>query len=307
MIQINLLPSKKQAKAAKGKDMGAAAAPSFGGGGRDGGGEGSAIGMLLATLAILVTIGSIGYFAYGKYASIRDARVACETKESEVKKLEAILKNLESELKDLKEINLMLTNEIAVLLALDSPNRILWCEKIHQLTQLAPDQIFLTKLQLLDESLIKVADDAKKALDDWSKADATKRGPKPETRMEMYVRQRLRITGVAYAPKSAERGPLTRQYQRLLQTGRFKREDKKSVRMVSDAEIGVTLAAAPTQDADIVSFMSGFAPGIQYNNPRTRPLGQLEVVEFTYDLQTAETPVRYSGFEETITKVGAKK
>jgi len=258
MIRINLLPSKKQAKGKAARAPGAGVRLSVGGG----------AGLWLMLLAVVVFLGIAGY--YGK--TVYDAQAVAKSKKDALDRTKAELvkevKKLEKETEGLASLNSILQNEIGALKALSPADRVIWAEKLRQLAELTPENIFFTSLVVKESVQESLTEESQRALKQWQEEGS--KGPQPPQKKKAMVTQTLEIDGIAYAKDYSERPQLMLEFYNVLKTFAAKRPGNTQ---------------SPTGKE--TPFMSSFAGGIEILPWTREKVDDIEVTKFAFKIPTA--------------------
>jgi len=258
MIRINLLPEKEGARpAAKAKVVSEDQVSP------------------LTYLIIVVLVAAIGgYYYMFAYRRVSAKRV----KAAEVKhQVDVAAKQVESfpDVGELKKAERITKSMLDVVYALDSPDRVLWSQKLNALSDLIPENVFLKRLTV-SETINKVETaDSVQRRKDWEaeqkgkvKAGRGRRGVPAGSPAQIFypqITQELRIYGIAYSENEAERIRLINELHDNLMSG-------------------VNAPAKVKTD-----FMKGFSGEIAYGDVTPNAIGGRPVAEFSFNLKTTAT------------------
>lgn len=245
MIKINLLP----------QDM-------SGGKGAVAGEQSS--GAMLVVLILVFVFGAnaalAGYlYMSGNEASRRLVAVEAEHKEitEKLNKQQVTFRANNASLERMKRL-------ISVAEQLDPPERVLWARKLNMLPMLVPDGVFLTELNVTQQSREVETPESIKRRNEWSKK---KTGPQPEVERIRNIQQTLLMSGIAYVADGSDN-------QRLQQINTFYRNlQSKPVKLPFDQEEA--------------NFMVGFAgrPDVA-SAVTTQTFDGRQVSSFSFSLKT---------------------
>ncbi len=203
MIKLNLLQQEGSARSASGPSMSA-----------PGGGTFLVAGILMAAFVVILGYGGMRYIQMD-----RDNRETA-TVRGEAQKLDADIKRKEEQFEELRELERVLRNQIALLETLDPPDRLFWAEKLNLLPLYVPDGVFLTTIQVTESSREVETADSRRVQEAWLKKPARSRGPQPPQNFQTIISQQLRLDGVSYVADgtSDDRLALITTFLRDLQT-----------------------------------------------------------------------------------------
>ena len=239
MIKINLL----DASTAKGRTRrlrvagGARAAAS--------GGKSSGLLIVAGVAALMLVInGGAGYLAWDKVHSASktfgEAKTKCDA-------VEAQIRNKENQAEEIRQFSEVVNNQMDVLRSLDPPDRILWAEKINMLAALAPKEVFLDEIEVVEQVDVIETEQSRQARDKWKGQDKEKRGPEPLPVKRPVVHYQVLLTGVALGDTPLAQFDNVQRFQKAL------------------AEYSVKDA-----DGNERKFMDGFLPDISFGTIQTR-------------------------------------
>jgi len=262
MIRINLLPEKE---VKRGRRRAEAAAPSA---------QSSPL-VLLILLALIAGVG--GYYYYYVRLPLVEARDAEAQLQKEIRDIDAELDKRRTTVAMLKEIQSAGANLLEVVQALDPDERILWSEKMNYLTDLKPDNVFVTQITVDERienketpSSVRRRDEARVRIEAAkAKAKANEKVDErlPDQTFYPEITQTLSIKGIAYSENQAERIRLINEFYDNLQKGRNERKNKDLT----------------------VDFMHGFKDNIEFPSFTPQVVGERNVAEFTFTLETIPT------------------
>lgn len=256
MIRINLLPVKDTKK----RRTVARSAPS------------SQVSPL--TILIIVLLAGVlgGYYYFMVRKPLIEKRDTRNTWVKKVDDLNSELKGLRGKVGSLKKLDAMSESMLDIVDALDPEDRILWSEKLNQISDLIPENVYIYRLTVTEE--IKRVETAgskrrqktyQEELTAWKK-DQSK--PKPEAPEPIYypeVKQILTIYGIAYSESEPERIRLINSFWDNLKNGI---NPKTKVQ---------------------AHFMDGFLGTITYGVVETKNYGGRQVADFSFRIETRPT------------------
>lgn len=247
MIRVNLLPSKKESKR---KTERKARAP----------GEGAPLFVTFIVFFALAAMGGFGYHVATKHLdSIKDVR----EQEDMIARKEKTAVAKEKEVAGLGRLDTILKNEFKAISALAPSDRVIWAEKLHQLKELRPNNVFLTTIAMKQDVKEDETPESKAARAQW-RSDGSK-GEEPRADMKLEIRQTLTLSGITNAERPDVRGQLMIDFHNAMLTHASKR---------------------PIPGANsLTPFMSGFMTP-QYKNYDVTTMDSVEVLRFSFDLPT---------------------
>lgn len=182
MIRINLLPDAGGKKAKRGGE----AAP------RAGSASDVPLPAILIAFVLVVIGGGLGWNAY---SNVQKALGDADKVVKEKQRLEKEIAGLSTKAAEVRKQLARLQVQFRVLEALDPPDRILWSEKLAELSRIIPKDVFLSEIRI-NESVRQVAIPASAAaIEEWEKGG--RKGPKPEVENEPEITYNLSLTGFA--------------------------------------------------------------------------------------------------------------
>jgi Tfp pilus assembly protein PilN len=259
MIRINLLPEKeiKRRRAER-------AAPT---------GQFSGLTMAIVA-AIFALIG--GYYYFGIYRRQATVASAARVQRNRRDLLDTQIEKRQRSAQELQKVERLSKSMLDIVYALDPEDRLLWSEKINQLSDLIPTNVYVTNLTVTEAILKKETAGSKRLLADWQRDAAGKAKSKaqqkvaeagrPATIFYPEIVQTLQIQAIASSENDAERIRLINEFYDNLKKG-------------MNAKI----------KAD---FMKGFMDRIEIGDVAPRAMGGRNVADFSFTLKTKPTGAR---------------
>ena len=198
MIQVNLLPSKKQSKSRPSKAT--VIGPASPSGASSGPG---AMGALLTFVILVAALGVSGYAGWKVYKEHKDKMDAEISIKSQVRTLEREVADLEKKVEHLAALEEILNSEIQVLNNLSPPDRVVWAEKLNQLAAMRPPNIYIQTIAVTEEVREVETEASIAATREWE--DSGKRQARPPRVMRPIMQQKLRIEAIAYTRDALDR------------------------------------------------------------------------------------------------------
>lgn len=256
MIQINLLdqPGAKTTKvsSAAGSAFSAPAKPS-------GSPAVTVVVLLLAGVLLVVNAGA----AYFAYSNVLQSENSLEQVKNSQKKLKDEIAHKMSQAEQIRHYREVVSNQMDVLRSLDPPNRILWCEKINELSDLMPPKVFLSEIKVTENSKMVETQQSKDARANWEKSPKKSKLPPPPVVQKPVISYDVFVTGLAL--------------------GRDNVEQMKNVTAFHKALIensGVDASGKP------IHFMDGFNDNIEFESLEATLYEGTPVNKFVFKLTT---------------------
>ncbi|MCX8036521.1 MAG: hypothetical protein N3D11_05600 [Candidatus Sumerlaeia bacterium] len=271
MIRINLIPEKAGARPA--------AAPT-----RVRPDEAVSPLTYLIVLAIVAAIG--GYYYFFVYQRVNAKRLEAANAESKVKAITKEIDSLRESAEELRKAESISQSMLDIVYAIDSEDRVLWAEKLNQLSDLIPDSVYIKRITVSEQIAKVETAESKKQRAEWQAKQKTKgkvkKGATPEGAptpiFYPQITQELKIYGLTYSENEAERIRLINEFHDNLKSG-----INKDVK---------------------VDFLKGFVGQISYGDVAPNIIGGRPVAEFSFTLRTKPTSPRKAVAAGTAT--GAK-
>lgn len=256
MIRVNLLPEKKRQKQKAKPAAGPARIDTGGAGGGSTGG--AALVAIVGVIAIVVPLLYIWHTQRTTLALFNERRDI----KQKVERLEKTADELAQGVEGLPELIEALKNDVAALEALEGEGRVLWAEKLYQLADMAPENIYFTTLEAQEDVQRIETEASKQQFKEWEEGGG--RGLPPEKEYRSLISQLFDIHGIAYAKRAARSQDLMWDFHRAM-------ENYTSTREISD---------------ETSRFMDGFLNQINIQTYKRDEVYQVEVTRFTFSLQT---------------------
>ena len=237
MIKINLIPAELAGK--KRREKFATPKPS--------------LIVMLVIVGLFVLVVCEGLLAYRAKAASEKALKAATSEQDEVKgKIDA----LEGEYKSLRDIKMLVANQIEILNSLNPTNRLLWSEKLNMLADLIPPNVYITDL-LMTESVNNVETlESQQRRAEWEKAG--KKGTPPSVVKKPVIKQSLRITGITFAENSEKRLQLVLDFLNALQRYSYRTASGETQRFMDNFDDLIKIVKIPTvlvQGVEVSQFV----------------------------------------------------
>lgn len=237
MIKINLVPAELAGK--KRREKIAAPKPSFI--------------VTLVVIGLFVVVVCEGLLMHRAKAASDKALKTAISEHDEVKgKIDA----LEGEYKSLRDIKMLVANQIEILNSLNPTNRLLWSEKLNMLADLIPPNVYITDL-LMTESVNNVETlESQQRRAEWEKAG--KKGTAPAVVKKPVIKQSLRITGITFAENSEKRLQLVVDFLNALQEYSYRTASGETRRFMENFDDSVKIVNIPTvvvQGVEVSQFI----------------------------------------------------
>ena len=262
MININLLPEKRPAKA-KAKAAGAAA-PRAGGAP----GKGGALGGLITAVVVIICLGGLAYYGHMIYSLRVAASDKFEKARDERAKLQDEAKKLEKSVAGLSLLSSILDNELKALQALSPDDRVIWAEKLYQLAALTPPDIYYLSLNVTESAAESLTEDCQKEIQKWE--EGGRQGPKPPEVKKTITTQMLEISGIIYAKDASDRPKMLNSLYKIM-------KEFSAARVQKPGE-------QPPADAEKMKFSRGFAGRIDYGTYMRDKIYDVEITKFSFTI-----------------------
>ncbi|MCL5270632.1 MAG: hypothetical protein M1457_08815, partial [bacterium] len=247
MIQINLLDQNTQR--GKGRAKAPAAMTPAMGGEKTGQGGGP-----LVLIVALIMVALNGYVGWCVYAKVAQSRAGLSDLRKNAKATQAKIDSQLKEADQWRHYREVVLNQMDVLRSLDPPNRILWSEKVNMLANLMPSEIFLDRIEVVEETKMVQTEQSKEAHKKWENAlDKETRGPEPEKVEKPIITYKMSLTGLA--------------------TGSDNVQQARNMLKLQDALRNYSVV---DQNGQTRRFMDGFLPDIDYGQVKTTLYGRSE-------------------------------
>ena len=237
MIKINLVPAELAGK--KRRQKIAAPKPS-----------------LIVTLAIVGIFALVVCEGLLMYRAKTASDNTLKTATSEHEEVKGKIDGLEGEYQSLREIKMLVANQIEILNSLNPTNRLLWSEKLNMLADLIPPNVYITDL-LMTESVNNVETlESQQRRAEWEKAG--KRGTAPSVVKKPVIKQSLRITGITFAENSEKRLQLVVDFLNALQEYSYRTASGETRHFMENFDDFVKIVNIPTvvvQGVEVSQFI----------------------------------------------------
>jgi hypothetical protein len=256
MIRLNLLPPEEQGRARGTSNWTTAQ----GHGPRD---STAPVVWIAVVPAFALAVGVFGHFYH---SDIMEPEKQRDEAQGELETLQGEVAELETQYDYLREASVQLERQNRVIDILMPPNRILWSEKFNQISQCAPDNVYLTNIQV-DEEVREVPTPESQARHDaWVALPKEERvGPEPELVLVPSIIQTVSIEGATFAQQRETR-----------------------IQLVLDFWHGLVNHETTGRNGDTRRFMDHFegVPFIDFNE--TQDVAGVEVNAFRLVLRTVD-------------------
>lgn len=233
---------------------------------------------LTILIAIAVAAALFGYYYLGIKRPLNARRQQASALKSEVDRLTKSIEEKQQKVAGLKELQDISESMLEIVNALDPEDRILWSEKLNQISDLVPDNVYITRIQLTEKVTKRETAASKRARAEWEaqqkgKRKGRRRGTVPGAPKPVYypeIVHTLVITAIADSESENERLRLMNQFHDNLASGT---NPKTKVQC---------------------DFLKGFQKVINYGRYQQRLIGDREVAEFSFTLKTKPTSPKKS-------------
>ncbi|MDX2177852.1 MAG: hypothetical protein SF028_15425 [Candidatus Sumerlaeia bacterium] len=249
MIKINLLPQELSGKSAAKSSTS----------------EGGALVVLVGIVMFLVAGGSL-FWTVSTVSASRERKFEAE---EAAKKVEEELKTTKAQWSEIEEGMNVMQNQLAVIQALDPPDRLLWTKKLNMLPMLVPENVFLTKIEVKQDVREVETPESLQGYDAWVAAGS--KGAPPVRVRRPSISQSVALTGLAYSPEN-------RSEDRLALVTEF----------LSNLE---SKAVVVPYSGEEEYFITGFLRRIDFSPIELERIGDREVSKFTFTLNTKSTEI----------------
>ena len=255
MIRINLLPTKqtKTRATVERTSSGSQVSPVT----------------LLIIVAVVAVLGGWWYLLIQKPKMAKSGER--NTLAAEVKSIDTEITDLRERVVPLKKMDAIGESMLDIVNALDPDDRLLWSAKLNQISDLIPDNVYITRLTVTEEiRKVETAGSKRRRTqyDEKMKTWTRNQGPKPTPPPQIFypeVTQTLTIYGIAYSQSEPERIRLINSFWDNLKNGH---NPKTNVQ---------------------VGFMDGFLGTINYGVVETKDYGGRRVADFSFTIRTQPT------------------
>jgi hypothetical protein len=268
MIRINLLPEKDARR--RGNRAAEAARPAN---------QTSPV-VVLIILALMAGCGCFYYLAIRRPLQAKTREL--HTRDTNVKGLDTEIRKIRDEVTALKQLETAHQAMLDILYALDPEDRLLWSQKLNQISDLVPDNVFVTHLTVTETitkketpGSIKRRTEAEQRIKAAKKKGQSsadqKLEPPPAPVFYPEIVQKLTIEGIAASESEPERINLMNEFYDNLMKGQ-----NPKTKITAD-------------------FMKGFRPGIQLHGLTPATVGGRGVAKFSFTIDTVPTLVSETG------------
>jgi Tfp pilus assembly protein PilN len=230
---------------------------------------------ILILAAMFALIG--GYYYFGiqrrlsaKQKTERDLRSQVESRDSEIQKLQ-------KGAMELQQVERITKSMLDIVYALDPEDRLLWSEKLNQLSDLVPGNVFIMHLTVSEAITKEETAGSRRQRTAWLNEQKTKaKSKKP--------------------PKAGETAPPPIYYPKIIQTlliqsVAYSENDAERIRLIN--EFHDNLMNGFNGQAKIkADFMKGFTGQIEIGDVIPRVVGGRTVAEFSFTLKSKPTEAR---------------
>jgi len=227
--------------------------------------HGSGTSPLVILLLFPIIAGALAFAGYTFYQEKYLPQKTKEARQESLETLRAEVAQLEQQYAGLRETYELYRRQARVINILMPENRLLWAEKLNQISACIPDNVYITHVNV-DEDVDQIeAPESIEARAAWEAQPEGERGPEPVPLMIPSIIQTLSIEGITFAD-----------------------EDDRRIRLVLDFRDNLTNHQTEGPNGEVRRFMDHFAgvPHIAYN--RIRDLAGVTVNEFQLVLETVD-------------------
>ena len=180
MIKVNLLPTD----GAKGQKKRQIAAP-----------KPSIVVVLILAIVYLAVGTEVYVVAKNRLGMFNEKKKKFDEKEKILKDIE----DLEEQFEKLKEIKGLIYNQVEILRALKTSDRILWSEKINMLSAMIPENVYITKMKMKEKQEPIVTQESQEKIKEWETLPEDEKAsiPKPEPIFKPLITQTIIIDGIS--------------------------------------------------------------------------------------------------------------
>ena len=235
----------------------------------------------LIMLAIAAVLGALYYFGIHYRTAWR--RIETQGLEAQVDGINKKIQQRQKGMAGLKAREAITKSLLDIVYALDPEDRLLWSEKLNQLSDLIPDTVYLTHLTVIEQVGQKETAGSKRRQQEWAdqqkaKTDQAKGKPvrtakasgAPPKINYPVITQTLEMASIADAESEADRLGLMNEFYSNLMKGQ-----NEKAKIQSD-------------------FMRGFNSEIAYGVYARKTVGGRNVSEFSFTLTTKPTGPRFA-------------
>ena len=167
---------------------------------------------------------------------------------------------------------------------LDPPNRLLWTEKLNIISDLRPENIYITQLEVTENvnQIETVA--SKRAIADWDEAKEDGEPletPRPRPVKVPIITQELTLTGVSYLTEQSENPTPDEIAQAIGRVLIY--QEVLTEHVPEDYELPPSTGSVPAPPG---SFMHRLAATINFGKSKTEPIGGRTGVTFEFIMKT---------------------
>ncbi|MBN1867893.1 hypothetical protein JW916_11430 [Candidatus Sumerlaeota bacterium] len=231
MIRINLLPSELRGRRGRAKAAAAATAA---------GPPTPALGNFLVVAWLIVVIAVVGYLVNSNWKTYAAAKDKAQQARTAIQEREDKIRRQEEESRELLRLWDRLKIQEEILNSLMPENRLLWSEKLNMLARLLPEGVFITRLEVAEETKMVETERSKANRRDWEsrqRANRSERGSgrsgsssqedkEPEKIMKPQIKQTLRLKAAAIGEDKNERFDRMLKFENALKV--YEQENRKN-------------------------------------------------------------------------------
>ncbi len=273
MIRINLIPEKAGARPAAAPTR---ARPD------------EAVSPLTYLIVLAIVAAIAGYYYFFVYQRLNSKRLEAANAENKVTAITKQIDALREGAEELRKVSSISQSMLDIIYAIDSEDRILWAEKLNQLSDLIPDSVYIRRITVSEQIAKVETAESKKQRTEWQAKQKTKGKVRKGATAEgaptpIYypqITQELKIYGLTYSENEAERIRLINEFYDNLKTGTNK--DIKA------------------------NFLKGFTGQIVYGDVAPNIVGGRPVAEFSFTLKTLPTSPRKAVASGTASGAGTE-
>jgi len=275
MIRINLLPEKevKRRRVVEGAAPARQVSP-------------------LATLVILALFALIGGFYYfGVRARLYPRRTSEQKLRTELERVTDDIEKRYKSVTDLQKLDSISKSMLDIVYALDPEDRLLWSEKLNQLSDLVPENVYISHISVSETIAKKETAGSQRQRGQWlaeQKAKGKVKRPagkaigEPVVIYYPEITQTLQVQAIAHSENDAERIRLINEFHDNLTKGVNEQAKTKT------------------------NFMKGFTGQIEIGDIAPKVVGGRGVAEFSFSMKTKPTAAKDSGTTEGLLGVITK-
>jgi len=228
---------------------------------------------LTVLVALLIVAAIAGYYYYGIRRPLAAKHKRKTELELKIKNLDKQIAKIRDSVAGLKAAESITKDMLNIVYALDPPDRILWSEKLNQISDLVPDNVYITRITVTETIKKKETLESQKRRREWAAAHKKRKGRRKSATTEkapapVYypeITQTLTIRAIAYSENESDRIRLINEFYDNLMSG-------------------TNPQAKISED-----FMKGFKGTIEYGDIAPKVVGGRQVAEFSFKLRTKPT------------------